>query len=117
MKRHQGLGVSSGVASGKVIVSKEISLPDDFPLGSILVLEFPDLIRVMDAIQKGAAAIISESGSRTTHGCVLAKAANIPCVVSVERATEVFASGESVIVNADTGVIEVLQSNWLANDD
>lgn len=50
---------------------------------------------------------ITEIGSKTSHAAILARAMEIPAVLSVEGATEKMKNGELVIVNGITGEVTV----------
>lgn len=101
----RGLGVSGGRVSGRAITARS---PEAVDLGDdsgprILVTEFTDagwtpLFFRIDGL-------VMERGSLLSHGSIVAREAGIPAVVNVENALERIDAGESIVVNADEGVV------------
>ncbi|NJK67497.1 MAG: phosphoenolpyruvate synthase [Microcoleus sp. SU_5_3] len=54
---------------------------------------------------KIAAGIVSEQGGMTSHGAILARELGIPAVVGVAGATRSIETGDSVLVDGDTGEV------------
>ncbi|MEG3834363.1 putative PEP-binding protein [Microcoleus sp. Z1_C3] len=57
---------------------------------------------------KVAAGVVAEQGGMTGHGAILARELGIPAVVGVTGATRAIASGDSVLVDGDTGEVFAL---------
>ncbi|GAB4376603.1 MAG: phosphoenolpyruvate--protein phosphotransferase [Acidobacteriota bacterium] len=57
--------------------------------------------------QPRIAGFVTEGGSRTSHTAILANALEIPAVLGVERATELIAGGEHLIVDGHEGRVVV----------
>jgi pyruvate,water dikinase len=57
---------------------------------------------------KVAAGVIAEQGGLTCHGAILARELGIPAVVGVAGATRAIASGDSVLVDGDSGEVFAL---------
>ncbi|MEG4984177.1 PEP/pyruvate-binding domain-containing protein [Microcoleus sp. BR0-C5] len=57
---------------------------------------------------KVAAGVVAEQGGMTGHGAILARELGIPAVVGVTGATRVIASGDSVLVDGDSGEVFAL---------
>lgn len=101
----RGLGVSGGRVSGRAITARS---PEAVDLGDdsgprILVTEFTDagwtpLFFRIDGL-------VMERGSLLSHGSIVAREAGIPAVVNVENALERIDAGDSIVVNADEGVV------------
>lgn len=101
-----GLGVSAGLVTGRVRVIKTIE--DDYLReGEILVTQFTD--PGWTTVMAKASGFIIEVGGMMTHGAVVAREFGIPAVVSVEGATSKFKTGDLVVLNGDTGEIEVIE--------
>ena len=49
--------------------------------------------------------IVTETGSQTSHSAILARALEIPAVLSVEGATSKLSSGEQIIVDGSEGIV------------
>ncbi|MBR3182370.1 MAG: phosphoenolpyruvate--protein phosphotransferase [Eggerthellaceae bacterium] len=77
------------------------------PLGSIVVTH--DLTPSMTAgIRPGAVeAVITETGGLTSHSAILARAMEIPAVLSIAGVCHRLADGDQVIVDGSTGVVTV----------
>ncbi len=77
------------------------------PLGSVVVTH--DLTPSMTAgIRPGAVAgVVTETGGMTSHSAILARAMEIPAVLSVPGACHKFADGDLVIVNGSTGIVTI----------
>ncbi|EKE22186.1 MAG: hypothetical protein ACD_7C00024G0005 [uncultured bacterium] len=77
-----------------------------FKKGSILVTENTD-IRYLPFMRK-AGAIITERGSILSHASIVAREFKIPCVVNVKNATKILKDGSAVKVDANKGIITIL---------
>lgn len=86
-----GIGDISKVNHGDVIVSP---------------MTTPDL---MPAIRR-CVAIVTNFGGVTCHAAIIAREYNIPCIVGTNNATELLRDEDFVEVDADNGVVRVLQS-------
>ena len=77
------------------------------PLGTIVVTH--DLTPSMTAgIRPGAVeAVITETGGLTSHSAILARAMEIPAVLSIAGVCHRLADGDQVIVDGSTGVVTV----------
>ncbi|MDR2136188.1 MAG: phosphoenolpyruvate--protein phosphotransferase, partial [Treponema sp.] len=65
----------------------------------------PSEILTMD--RKRVRGIVMDSGSRTSHSAILARAFNIPAVVGLALGTRVIKDGDTLIVNGSTGEVFV----------
>lgn len=54
-----------------------------------------------------SSAIITEMGGVTCHAAVISREMNIPCVVSVENATNIIHTGDQLVVDGERGEINV----------
>ena len=101
-----GMSGSPGKASGPVRIVHPDELADaEFEEGDVLVCEMttPDYVPLM---QK-AAAIVTDQGGILTHAAIVARELKKPCVVGTGNATKELSSGQSVTVDADTGVVSI----------
>ncbi|MBQ9375390.1 MAG: phosphoenolpyruvate--protein phosphotransferase [Ruminococcus sp.] len=75
------------------------------PENTILVAK--DLTPSMTACinKDNISGIITETGGRTSHSAIIARAMEIPAVLSVENITGILSNGDTVIVNGSDGVI------------
>lgn len=77
----------------------------DAPKGTVLLTR--ELTPSVTAgIKKGnIVGIITETGGKTSHSAILARALEIPAVLSVENAVTVLKNGQPVIVDGSAGVV------------
>lgn len=75
------------------------------PKGTVIVAK--DLTPSMTAgIKKeNVEGIITETGGKTSHSAILARALEIPAVLSLENACEILSDGEQVIVDGTEGIV------------
>ena len=57
---------------------------------------------------RNAAAIVAEKGSLLSHTAIITRELGKPAVVGVKDATRILKTGDLVEVDADTGVVKVL---------
>ncbi len=103
----RGVSASPGVARGRVRVGLNPNvLLRLFQPGEILVTSqtTPDFAPIM----KRAAAIVTNEGGITSHTAIVSRELKKPCVIGTKIATDVLRNGDMVEVDADRGVITVL---------
>lgn len=100
----RGLAAASGKAKAiaKVINPANLEV-GEFPVGAILVapeinLDWLPWLRV-------AAGVVVEQGGMTAHGAILARELGIPAVVGASGATRAIQTGQSVVVDGNTGEV------------
>ncbi|MEG4325371.1 putative PEP-binding protein [Microcoleus sp. herbarium5] len=103
----RGVGAASGKAEAIAQVMTN-SHPEnaEFLAGGILVA--PTIDPNWLPWLKVAAGVVAEQGGMTGHGAILARELGIPAVVGVTGATRVIASGDSVLVDGDSGEVFAL---------
>ncbi len=99
----KGLGAAPGMASGTVRVIKAREQADELNEGEVLVTHMtaPDWVPLM----RRAAAIVTDSGGMTCHAAIVSRELGIPCVVGTASATTTLRDGETVTVDAGSGVV------------
>lgn len=87
----------------------------DFEEGDVLVASTttPDYL---PAIKK-AGAIISEHGGALSHASIVSRELHIPCIVGVKHITKYVKDGDLVEVDADNGVVKILERAKEENDN
>jgi len=80
-----------------------------FNFGEIIVSSTttPDYLPIM----KKSGAIISEHGGAICHAAITSRELKIPCVVGVKFATKVIQDGDMVEVDADNGVVRIIEKS------
>jgi pyruvate,water dikinase len=96
-----------GTYTGRV---KVIMNTDDFhkmESGDVLVstMTTPDFVILM---QKSGA-IVTDIGGMLCHAAIVSREMNKPCVIGTKFATQVLHDGDLVEVDADNGVVHILQ--------
>jgi len=101
----KGLGVSSGMFRGEVVVVKDFD-PKVNVKGKVLVTEHTDPGWTL--LFLNASALIVERGNALSHASIVSREIGIPAVVAVEDACTKLRDHQEVIVNGDTGEITIV---------
>jgi len=94
---------SPGIGIGAVKILKSPKEIGKIKQGDILVAPYtnPDYVPAM----KKAAAIITETGGRTSHAAIVSREFGIPAIVGLENAIQHLKDGMAVTVNGSTGEV------------
>jgi len=98
-----GTSVFPGIVEGEVFCLNSLAEMKDMPQGSILVASMTRPEHIPAILL--ASAIITSEGGLTSHATVISRERGIPCIVGVEYATDVLATGDRIVMNADKGLI------------
>ncbi|MCK9420511.1 MAG: PEP-utilizing enzyme [Nitrospirae bacterium] len=92
--KNSGLAVQNGVAAGRVFILKNNNDLDSIPKGAILVArhDSSNFVRVMTDV----AAIVTDTGTLTSHMAALCREFRIPTVVNAGNATRLLAHGQEI---------------------
>lgn len=103
--QYQGLGVSIGECEGKVRVVHTLSDLKFVEQNEILVTREtnPAYCIVLNKI----AGIVTEMGGSNCHAAIIAREAQIPCVVAVKNASSLFKNGQSISIDGKEGIINI----------
>ncbi|MEK7584386.1 MAG: PEP-utilizing enzyme, partial [Patescibacteria group bacterium] len=76
--------------------------------GDVIVttMTTPDYIAAMEK----AAAFVTDEGGITCHAAIIAREMEKPCIIGTQNATQVLKDGDLVEVDADRGVVRILNS-------
>lgn len=99
----KGDPASPGIASGPVCILKSVAEMGKVKKGDILVAPQtnPDYVPAMRKV----AAIITETGGRTSHAAIVSRELGIPAVVGATGALKKLADGQMVTVHGSRGVV------------
>jgi len=99
----QGQGASPGIASGKVVVIRDVKDTGRVKEGDILVTRMtnPDMVPAMRKVQ----AIVTDEGGMTCHAAIVSRELGTPAVVGTKTATAVLTNGQVVTVNGEMGLV------------
>lgn len=97
--RDLGIVVQRGAAAGKVFIATKPSDSIPLPKGAVLVAKHDSslFVRIMPYVS----AIITETGSQTSHMAALCRELKIPTIVNVPNATETLKHGQDITVVAE----------------
>jgi len=106
IKEIKGTPAARGNVIGEIIIILGTNDFGKMKDGAIMVSEMtrPDYVSAV----KRAAAVITDEGGITCHAAIVSRELNIPCIVGTKIATKVLKDGDSVEVDANTGVIRIL---------
>ena len=81
--------------------------------GSILVTSMTTTN--MASLAKKASAIITDEGGLLCHAAIIARELNIPCVIGTKIATKILKNGDTVEVDADKGIVNIIFQEYGSN--
>ncbi len=89
----------------RILLGVKVVKVSDAPKGTVLLTK--ELTPSVTAgIKKGnIVGIITETGGKTSHSAILARALEIPAVLSVPNATGIIKNGQPVIVDGSKGIV------------
>ncbi|MBQ9058328.1 MAG: phosphoenolpyruvate--protein phosphotransferase [Atopobiaceae bacterium] len=92
------------------LLGKEVVDLSHLPINSIVVVHdlTPSMTATID--KENVAAVVTETGGRTSHSAIIARALEIPAVLSVEGCCTNIHNGDMCIVNGSTGEVHVQPS-------
>jgi pyruvate,water dikinase len=99
----QGQGASPGVASGKVVIVRDIKDSGKVKEGDILVTKMtnPDMVPAMRRV----AAIVTDEGGMTCHAAIVSRELGTPAVVGTRNATTILKPGQMITVDGEKGQV------------
>ncbi len=104
-QRVTGMPATKGEVNGRAFVSSNaVEANAGIGEGDVLIANSTG-VEFLPAMQK-AAGIITDDGGITSHAAVVSRELGIPCIVGTKNATHVFATGDTVYLNATEGYAE-----------
>ena len=85
------------------LLGKEVVDLSTLPENSVIVVRELTPSMTADIDKDNVAAIVTETGGRTSHSAIIARALEIPAVLSVAGATTLLKSGDLVVVDGSKG--------------
>lgn len=104
-----GIGVSSGVARGRVRVVRTAEGLSAVQGGEIVVV--PSLDPTWTVAFARAGALVAERGAILSHGAILSREFGLPAVVNVPQATSRLRDGQEVRVDGGGGTVTFLDES------
>lgn len=103
-----GLPISPGQIHGTVLV---LNHPDEFePIAEDIILVMPSTDPAWLPLLHLAKGLIVEMGGLLSHGSVIAREYGLPAVANIPQATKRFHTGDIVLVDGSTGIVQLLES-------
>ena len=102
-----GLPGCAGNARGRAVIVNHPSDPGDLGPGDILVAPMTD--PAWTPLFVPAAAVVVDVGAPLSHAIIVSRELGIPCVVSVNEATQRIPNGAIIEVNGDTGIVTIIE--------
>ncbi len=104
-----GLGVSRGVAEGRVRV---LTGPDgDVRIESGEILVCPTTDPSWAGLLMLASGAVIDMGGSLSHGAVVARELGIPCVMNTGNGSKILRTGDRVRMDGSIGIVEILQAS------
>lgn len=102
----KGNSASKGKVEGPVKVILSENDFHKFQLGDILVTSMtrPEFVSLM----KMAKAVVTDEGGITCHAAIVSRELGLPCIIGTEMATRLLKDGDIVEVDANNGVVRIL---------
>lgn len=99
----EGQGASPGIASGRVVIVRDVKDTSAVKDGDILVTKMtnPDMVPAMRRVS----AIVTDEGGMTCHAAIVSRELGTPAVVGTKKATKVLKEGQIVTVDGEKGII------------
>ncbi|WP_332448754.1 phosphoenolpyruvate synthase [Methanoculleus sp.] len=99
----EGQGASPGIASGRVVIVRDVKETSAVKDGDILVTKMtnPDMVPAMRRVS----AIITDEGGMTCHAAIVSRELGTPAVVGTKKATKILNDGQIVTVDGEKGTI------------
>jgi pyruvate,water dikinase len=102
-----GLPISPGQARGTVLV---LHHPDEFQrVADDIILVTPSTDPAWLPLLHLASGLIVEMGGLLSHGSVIAREYGLPAVANITNATQQFRTGDTVLVDGSTGIVQLLE--------
>jgi len=99
----EGQGASPGIASGRVVIVRDVKDTSAVKDGDIMVTKMtnPDMVPAMRRVS----AIVTDEGGMTCHAAIVSRELGTPAVVGTKKATKILQEGQIVTVDGEKGII------------
>lgn len=109
-----GAAASPGTFTGRARVVESIEELAQLEDQEILITSNTD--PAWTAVFSKIGGLITETGGILSHGAVISREYRIPAVTAVKGATQIFKTGEELVVDGNEGVV-YKKGNWGSNDE
>ena len=101
-----GIAASAGIVEGRIKIVTDLTQATDIDAEVIIVVPYTD--SGWSTILAQAGGLIAEVGGKLSHGAIIAREYQIPAVMDIHHATQIFRDGQLVRVNGAKGIVEIL---------
>ncbi|XP_017878509.1 uncharacterized protein LOC108624053 isoform X2 [Ceratina calcarata] len=105
----QGTPVCGGSISNRACVITDIADAKNIQQGDILITRSTDV--AWSPYFPLLSGIVTELGGLISHGAVVAREYGLPCIVGAKKATQLFQTGDIVLLAADAGVLQLVKKH------
>lgn len=105
----KGMIAFKGKATGRVKIVNSVRDMAKVEEGDVMV-SFSTNPSLVPAMNK-AAAIVTNAGGVTCHAAIVSRELRIPCIIGAKDATKILKDGDLVEVDAEKGVVRVLEQS------
>lgn len=105
-KEIKGTVANRGFYTGIVRVILRHEDFDKFNPGEILVATMTSVDYI--PLMKKAGALVTDEGGLACHAAVVSREFNLPCIIGTKIATKILKNGNTVEINANSGIIKIL---------
>jgi len=106
IKELTGTIANKGLYKGTVRVVLRHQDFDQFKTGEILVATMTSVDYI--PLMKKAGALLTDEGGLACHAAVVSREFNLPCIIGTKIATKVLKNGDTVEVDANTGIVKIV---------
>jgi len=106
-----GRSIGEKIASGKAHIMSDVAHLSSFKPGEILISDTTP--PAGEPVMKIAAAIVTNTGGRTSHAAILSREFGVPAVVGAEGALKKIKTGQEVTVDCSEGDVGVVYDGKL----
>lgn len=104
-KSLKGIGASFGKVSARACVVNSKEDLKNFKRSDIIITKYVDSELFKNINLSQVSGIVTEFGGMLCHFAINARENRIPCIVGIKDITNIVRTGESVIINGDTGEV------------
>lgn len=106
VKKIKGICASPGEVEGKIKIIKKVNKKTVFKKKEILISKNLDINFL--PFMKKSGGIISEGGTILSHSSLVARELGKPYIMQVKNATKILKNGQKIRLDANKGIIEIL---------
>ena len=101
-----GIPASAGIVEGRIKIVNNLTEVTDINSDVIIVVPYTD--SGWSTLLAHAGGLIAEVGGKLSHGAIIAREYQIPAVMNIHHATQIFHDGQFVRIDGFKGIVEIL---------